>query len=262
MANYCITKYWVEGEKDVLEKMAALIGDGRKVTEILPKIGMPFSDLSYREEGCPYWYEAEIKDGILCFTEEAKWEQSQCLWKLRDREQSGINDIKYYSVVSESDFYQTNDAEGKHFPYRVSVFCDTMPDTDPPHFYVVSEENTYLFRAREEMLSYFARRYGWRADSEVVYHLHRALSIVYNNNSRLIRCPLGGGGAFLNVDYSGTRLFDCPFSGIVYNSRVHFLGYILIHDARKQSWRDTLWVRIGSKYGFFGEKSPFYRRRL
>lgn len=166
MANYCITKYWVEGDKNTLEELAALIGDGKAVTEILPQMGMPFSDLSYREEGCPYWYEATIKDGILCFTEEAKWEQSRCLWKLRDREQSGINDIKYYSVVSESDFYQTNDAEGKHFPYRVSVFCDKMPDTDPPHFYVVSEENTYLFRAREEMLSYFARRYGWRADSE------------------------------------------------------------------------------------------------
>ncbi|MBR0299180.1 MAG: hypothetical protein IJQ93_02550, partial [Bacteroidales bacterium] len=110
MANYCITKYWIEGDVNTLRKMASLIGEGRNVTEILPGMGMPFSDLSFREEGCPYWYEAEIKNGVLCFTEEAKWEQSQCLWKLKGMEDSGIGDICYYSFVSESDFYQTNDA--------------------------------------------------------------------------------------------------------------------------------------------------------
>ena len=97
MANYCITKYWVEGEQTVLAKLASLIGEGQNVTEILPKMGMPFSELSFREEGCPYWYDAGISNGILSFTEEAKWEQSQCLWKLRDAEESGISDIRYYS---------------------------------------------------------------------------------------------------------------------------------------------------------------------
>ena len=166
MANYCITKYWVEGKQTVLAKLATLIGDGHNVTEILPKMGVPFSELSFREEGCPYWYNAKVSNGILSFTEEAKWEQSQCLWKLRDSEESGISDIKYYSVVSESGFYQTNDADGKYFPYRVSVFCSKVPDTDPPHFYVVSEDNTFLFRTKEDMLSYFTRQFGWMATTE------------------------------------------------------------------------------------------------
>ena len=83
MANYCFTKYWVEGEESSLCKLAALIGEGKNVTEILPEIGIPFSDLSFREEGCPYWYDASISNGVLRFTEEAKWEQSQCLWKLK-----------------------------------------------------------------------------------------------------------------------------------------------------------------------------------
>lgn len=166
MANYCITKYWIEGDENTLRKMASLIGEGRNVTEILSGMGMPFSDLSFREEGCPYWYGAEMKNGVLCFTEEAKWEQSQCLWKLKDMEDSGIGDIRYYSFVSESDFYQTNDAEGKHFPYRITVFCDRIPDSEPPHFYVVSDENTFLFRTREEVSGFFGRRFGWTGGSE------------------------------------------------------------------------------------------------
>ena len=50
MANYCITKYWVGGEQTVLAKLASLIGEGRDVTEILPELGMPFSELSFRED--------------------------------------------------------------------------------------------------------------------------------------------------------------------------------------------------------------------
>ena len=165
MSNYCFTKYWVEGDRAVLKKLANLIGDGHDVTEILPKMGMPLSDLGFTEEGCPHWYGAKLKDNVLRFTEEAKWEQSRCLWRLRDSEGSGIGDIRYYSVVSESDFYQTNDAEGKHFPYRISVFCSEIPQTEPPHFYVVSEDNTFLFRTDEEMLSFFENNFGWKAQN-------------------------------------------------------------------------------------------------
>ena len=183
MANYCFTKYWVEGDRCVLKMMANLIGDGHNVTEILPKMGIPFSDLSFTEEGCPYWYGAKLKGNVLRFTEEAKWEQSQCLWKLRDKEGSGIVDIRYYSMISESGFYQTNDAEGKHFPYRISVFCAEIPQTEPPHFYMVSEDNTFLFRTEEEMLSFFEDNCGWNAlDREGLrckaekagYHLYTA----------------------------------------------------------------------------------------
>ena len=163
MANYCITKYWVEGEKDVLDKLAALIGDGRKVTEILPQMGMPFSQLSFQEEGCPYWYGAKRKDGVLRFTEEAKWEQSQCLWNLQEKEGSGIIDIRYYSFAAESDYYVTNDAEGKYFPYRITVFCDEIAEGEPPFFYVVSEDNTFLFKTTEEMLAFFDKNRGWKA---------------------------------------------------------------------------------------------------
>ena len=163
MANYCFTKYWVEGDRKILKRLANLIGDGRKVNEILPKMGIPFSDLSFTEEGCPYWYGAKLKDNVLRFTEEAKWEQSQCLWNLRDKEGSGIGDIRYYSVISESDFYQTNDGEGKYFPYRISVFCSEIPQTEPPHFYVVTDDNTFLFQSDEEMLSFFEDNCGWKA---------------------------------------------------------------------------------------------------
>ena len=166
MANYCFTKYWVEGEESSLCKLAALIGEGKKVTEILPEIGIPFSDLSFREEGCPYWYDASISNGVLRFTEEAKWEQSQCLWKLKYMEGSGISEIYYYSLVSESGFYETNDEEGEYFPYRITVFCDRIPDSEPPHLYFVSDSNTFLFSSQMNKLSFFNRHFGWDANSE------------------------------------------------------------------------------------------------
>ena len=81
----------------------------------------------------------------------------------RDKEGSGIGDIRYYSVISESDFYQTNDEEGKYFPYRISVFCSEIPQTEPPHFYVVTDDNTFLFQSDEEMLSFFEDNCGWKA---------------------------------------------------------------------------------------------------
>ena len=165
MANYCITKYWVEGDKAVLDKLAALIGDGTNVTKILPEMGMPFSQLSFEEEGCPYWYGAKRKDGVLSFTEEAKWEQSQCLWNLQKGEGSGITDIRYYSFVAESEFFTTNDAGGIYFPYRITVFCDVIPEGEPPYFYCVSEDNTLLFKTTEEMLAFFDKK-GWEARTE------------------------------------------------------------------------------------------------
>ena len=166
MANYCITKYWVEGKKDVLDKLAALIGEGKKVTEILPEMGMPFSQLSFEEEGCPYWYRTKRKDGVLSFTEEAKWEQSQCLWNLQKEEGSGITDIRYYSFVAESEYYVTNDAEGRYFPYRVTVFCNEIPEGKPPFFFAVSEDNTFLFKTKEEMLASFEKGRDWKARTE------------------------------------------------------------------------------------------------
>ena len=166
MANYCITKYWVEGDKAVLDKLAALIGDGTNVTKILPEMGMSFSQLSFEEEGCPYWYGAKRKDGVLSFTEEAKWEQSQCLWNLQKGEGSGIADIRYYSFVAESEYFTTNDAEGKYFPYRITVFCDVIPEGEPPYFYCVSEDNTLLFKTKEEMLASFGKGRDWKARTE------------------------------------------------------------------------------------------------
>ena len=165
MANYCITKYWVEGDKAVLDKLAALIGDGKNVTKILPEMGIPFSQLSFEEDGCPYWYGAKRKDGVLSFTEEAKWEQSQCLWNLQKGEGSGIADIRYYSFVAESEFFTTNDVEGKYFPFRITVFCDVIPEGEPPYFYCVSEDNTLLFKTTEEMLAFFDKK-GWEARTE------------------------------------------------------------------------------------------------
>lgn len=163
MANYCFTKYWVEGERKVLKRLAKLIGEGHDVTEILPEMGMPISNLTFQEEGCPYWHSAKLRGNVLRFEEEAKWEQSLCLWNLQKRDNSGIGDIRFYSAVCESDFYHTNDEDGKYFPYRIMVFCAEIPDTEPPHFYMVTDDNTFLFKTEEEMFSFFEKNGSWKA---------------------------------------------------------------------------------------------------
>lgn len=204
MANYCITKYWVEGDRKVLKKLASLIGDGHPVTEILPKMGMSFSNLSFTEEGCPYWFGAKLKENVLRFTEEAKWEQSQCLWKLREKENSGIGDIRYYSVTSESDFYETNDAEGKRFPYRIMVFCSEIPPTEPPHFYIVTEENTHLFRTDDEMLSFFKDNWGWKAQDreELRCEAEKAGYHLFVSDIQLVPGPIHCGINKMKVAFS------------------------------------------------------------
>ena len=165
MANYCFTKYWVEGEHRILKRLANLIGEGHYVNEILPGMGMPMSDLTFREEGGPFWYDAKLKGNVLRFTEEAKWEQSNCLWMLQEKENSGLRDIRFYSSVCESDLYQTNDGDGKYFPYRIMVFCTGIPQTEPPHFYMVTDDNTFLFKTEEDMYTFFEKNAGWKATS-------------------------------------------------------------------------------------------------
>lgn len=166
MANYCVTKYWIEGDHKVLRKLAALIGEGKYVNDILPQMGMPLSEVSFREEGSPYWYNAKLKENVLRFVEEAKWEQSLCLWNLQNRKDSGLGEIYYYSAVTESDLCHTNDAEGKYFPYRITAFCDEIQTGEEPHLYIVSEDNTFLFKSQEDMLSFFERTRGWKASDE------------------------------------------------------------------------------------------------
>jgi hypothetical protein len=191
MANYCFTKYWVEGDRNILKRLADLIGAGRYVTDILPKLGMPMSNLTFQEEGCPFWHGAKLIGNALRFTEEAKWEQSTCLWKLQEMENSGLGDIRFYSVVSESDLYHTNDGEGKYFPYRILVFCSEIPDTEPPHFYVVSDDNTFLFRTEEEMYAFFEEKAGWKAQSreELRVEAEKAGQYLYVSDIEVVPGP-------------------------------------------------------------------------
>ena len=166
MANYCITKYWVTGSLKTLQKLATLIGEeGHNILDIYHGLHLPMTEVDFRGEGQPYWLCASIQDGVLTFTEEARWEQSRCLWKLKNKMKE-INDIYYYSAVCENNLYETNDATGRFFPYRYTVFCSEIPDNMPdPIFYVVDDSNTYFFISESDILDFFRKSDGWGASS-------------------------------------------------------------------------------------------------
>lgn len=168
MANYCFTTFHVEGQSAFLEKLSSLIGEGKDAVDIFEELGFPLPEEDDEAEDFPYWHSARLDSGVLTFREEAKWEMSRCIWTLRDKVNTEgdpkIGDIFYYASVAESFMNETNDAEGKHFPYRISVYC-VEEDPEEDGFHVVDDDTTFLFRSEKEMLDFFREKKGWDADS-------------------------------------------------------------------------------------------------
>lgn len=164
MANYCFTTYWVEGKETGLRKLASAIGEGKDVTQIFKKLGIPIDETDFKNEGHPFWHDASIKDGVLTFKEEARWEQSRCMSRVWNYMRSEIRDVVFYSMVAESGLHETNDRAGKYFPHRLAVFVDKQAKGPAPYIYSLSDESMLYFRDERQMLDYFRKDRGWSAD--------------------------------------------------------------------------------------------------
>lgn len=140
MANYCCTKYAVEGSKDVLQKIAEAINSLKDpyIPDVIQKLGLDTSAISedFEEWGGGYWKEggdARVEEisgkSVLFFGESNAWNKLDAIdWIMAKLEQP-CAPIYYLSEISEQEEHYTNDVDGKYFPYRFAA-CTENDDDD------------------------------------------------------------------------------------------------------------------------------------
>ncbi len=157
MANYCFTKYAIEGKKEILERVADAINRGDVwMKNSIKNLGLKVDGYSPRAE----WEtgaRVEEHDGVsvLFFTQAYPWEHVDVIdWVL---EELGEPEPNIYMLVElfEIGVHQTNDYEGKYFPGRYRVYTEE----DDDHVYFVTEE---------EALAHVRKQYNLSEDYDTV----------------------------------------------------------------------------------------------
>lgn len=152
MANYNFTKYAIEGKKEVLTKIADTINesDGMTMT-VLDKLGLEYDEDEWEYMGRAEWEKgARIKehDGttVLFFTQAYPWELADIIdWVLEEMGEPDAN-IYFLSECFEAEIHETNDAEGKYFPERYTVFTE--------------EDGDVYFKTKEEAIAHIRKQCG------------------------------------------------------------------------------------------------------
>ncbi|MCQ2286552.1 MAG: hypothetical protein MJZ76_06735 [Bacteroidales bacterium] len=148
MANYCFTKYAIEGKKEILEKVADAINraDGMMLKSI-KNLGLKVGKNDYEDAGRAEWYRnARVEDrdgvGVLFFTQAYPWCHTDVIDDVL--RQLGEPNPKIYLLMEifESDFHQTNDSEGMYFPGRYMVW--TEEDDDDVYFVTKDEALAHI----------------------------------------------------------------------------------------------------------------------
>lgn len=155
MANYCFTKYAVEGKKEVLVQVADAINRGEGwMKKSIENLGLKIDEDEYEYANRAEWYKdarVEERDGVsvLFFTQAYPWEHVDVIdWVL---EELGEPDANIYMLMElfESEIHQTTDHEGKYFPERYRVFTDE----DDDDVYFVTEEEALAHVRKQYNLS-------------------------------------------------------------------------------------------------------------
>lgn len=164
MANYCFTKYAIEGKKEVLVRVADAINHGegwmkKSIENLRLKIDEDEYDYVYRAE----WEtgaRVEDRDGVsvLFFTQAYPWDHVDVIdWVL---EELGEPEPNIYMLIQlfECEVHQTNDSEGKYFPERYHVFTD-------------EDNDDVYFLTKEEALAHIRKQYNLSDDYDTLEKL-------------------------------------------------------------------------------------------
>ena len=142
MANYCVTKLVFEGDKVELDDFEAIL----RRLEAMKEEDFPVNNVSwgskwlgfivnefgedYRDFNCKgCWYDLERRgDTVLALTTESAWSKCDDVLSLVTDKWPSLNYF-YYAEEPNSDYFETNDAEGKYFPQRFFMI-GTVPVKD------------------------------------------------------------------------------------------------------------------------------------
>ena len=153
MANYCFTKYAIEGKKEVLERVADAINRGEDwMMKSIENLGLKVDEEEYSPRA--EWYKGarvEERDGVsvLFFTQAYPWDHVDVIdWVL---EELGEPEPNIYMLMElfESGIHQTTDNEGKYFPERYRVWTEE----DEDDFYFITEEEALAHIRKQYKLS-------------------------------------------------------------------------------------------------------------
>ncbi len=161
MANYCFTKYAIEGKKEVLEQVADAINrsDGW-MKKSIENLGLKIDEDEYEYANRAEWYKdarVEDRDGVsvLFFTQAYPWEHVDVIdWVL---EELGEPEPNIYMMMElfESGIHQTTDNEGKYFPERYRVWTE-------------EDEDDVYFVTEDEALAHIRKQYNLSEDYDTL----------------------------------------------------------------------------------------------
>ena len=159
MANYCVTKYAIEGKKEVLERVADAINRGEGwMMKSIENLGLKVDEDEYSPRA--EWYKGarvEKRDGVnvLFFTQAYPWDHVDVIdWVL---EELGEPEPNIYMLMElfESGIHQTTDNEGKYFPERYRVWTE-------------EDEDDVYFVTEDEALAHIRKQYNLSEDYDTL----------------------------------------------------------------------------------------------
>ncbi|MDO4196969.1 MAG: hypothetical protein Q4D33_12590 [Prevotellaceae bacterium] len=152
MANYCFTMYAIEGDKEILEKVADAINRGEGWTKkSIENLGLTMDTERYEYAYRAEWVKearVEVRDGVsvLFFSQAYPWEHVDIINEVL--EQLGEPNAKIYMLMHywEVGEHYTNDHEGKYFPHRFITYTE-------------EENGDAYFLSKEEALAHIRQQY-------------------------------------------------------------------------------------------------------
>ena len=122
--TYAFMKYWVEGTKEATHQLCEAIekADGW-AGNALNNLGI---DTEEYETDRVEWHDAKVEDkdgySVLYFEEEHPYERGTLIDQLMDEEmfKGKLTNLYYYAEeLANAEICETNDEEGKYFPYTI-----------------------------------------------------------------------------------------------------------------------------------------------
>lgn len=169
MAEYCFTAYAIEGNKEILERVADAINqsDGFMAT-VIKSLGVKINEDEFEYYGRAEWEtgaRVEDRDGVsvLFFGQAYPWEHVDVIDEVL--EQLGEPNPAVYFTANCMDEHFTNDEEGKYFPNRFWVTDDEGDDSG--------------FASEEEAIAYLKKNFEACGDGGSFAELAEDLGLEY-----------------------------------------------------------------------------------
>lgn len=147
--TYAFMKYWFEGTKEATHKLCEAIEKAEGWAEnALNNLGI---DTEEYETGRVEWNDAKVEDkdgySVLYFEEENPYERGTLIDQLMNEEmfKGKLTNLYYYAEeLANAELCETNDEDGKYFPYKILVHVVDEDGDMADEFFAKTSKNLLL----------------------------------------------------------------------------------------------------------------------